>query len=71
MSYARCSECEHAMRVETISNDVMMMWHGTHCGLGQAFFAAEDIFENVDDLEKKKRADPSRTVPAGTSRHVA
>jgi len=61
MSYARCSECGHAMRVETVSNDVMMMWYGTHCGSGQVYFADEDIFEVPDDLEKRKRASiPSR-----------
>ena len=61
MSYARCSECGHAMRVEIVSNDVMMMWYGTHCGSGQVYFADEDIFEVPDDLEKRKRASiPSR-----------
>jgi hypothetical protein len=54
MSYARCSECGRAMQVEKVSDDVMMMWHGTHCGSGQTHFADEDIFETVDGLEKKK-----------------
>ena len=49
------------MRVETVSNDVMMMWYGTHCGSGQVYFADDDIFEIPDDLEKRKRASiPSR-----------
>jgi hypothetical protein len=42
------------MEVEKVSNDVIMMWHGTHCGWAQAFFADEDIFETSDDLAKKK-----------------
>ena len=54
MTYARCTECGHAMSVEKISNDVMMMWHGTHCGLAQAYFSDAEIFEILDDLEKKK-----------------
>jgi len=54
MTYARCSECGHAIQVEKANNDVMMMWQGTHCGLAQAFFADEDIFETSDDLAKKK-----------------
>ena len=54
MTYARCSECGHAIQVEKVNNDVMMMWQGRHCGLAQAFFADEDIFETSDDLAKKK-----------------
>jgi hypothetical protein len=62
MSYARCSVCGYAMQVEKASNDVMMMWRGTHCGLGQAYFARDDIFETLDDLEKKNR----ERTPRGT-----
>jgi hypothetical protein len=54
MTYARCSECGRAVHVEKVSNDVMMMWHATHCGLSQAYFADEEIFDTLDDLEKKK-----------------
>ena len=54
MTYARCSECGHVIQVEKVNNDVMMMWQGAHCGLAQAFFADEDIFETSDDLAKKK-----------------
>jgi hypothetical protein len=54
MIYARCSECGHAIQVKKANNDVMMMWQGTHCGLAQAFFADEDIFETSNDLAKKK-----------------
>jgi hypothetical protein len=54
MTYARCSECGHAVQVEKVSNDVMMMWHGTHCGLAQAYFADEEIFDTLDDLENNK-----------------
>lgn len=54
MTYARCSECGDAVHVEKVSNDVMMMWHGTHCGLAQAYFADEEIFDTLDDLKKKK-----------------
>jgi hypothetical protein len=56
MTYARCSECGHVIQVEKVSNDVMMMWHGTHCGLAQAYFADGEIFETLDDLEKKESA---------------
>jgi hypothetical protein len=54
MPYARCSECGQTIQVESVSNDVMMMWHGTHCGSSQAYFADKEIFETADDLEKKK-----------------
>jgi hypothetical protein len=54
MSYARCSECGQTIPVEKVSNDVMMMWQGTHCGSSQAYFAYKAIFETADDLEKKK-----------------
>jgi hypothetical protein len=48
------------MEVEKVSNDVMMMWHGTHCGSLQTYFADNDIFETACDLEKKK---PASTPP--------
>jgi hypothetical protein len=54
MAYARCSECGHVIQVETVNNDVMMMWQGTHCGLARAYFADEDIFEASDELARKK-----------------
>jgi hypothetical protein len=44
------------MEVEKVSNDVMMMWHGTHCGSLQTYFADNDILETACDLEKKKPA---------------
>ena len=54
MPYARCSECGQTMQLEKVSNDVMMMWHGTHCGSSQAYFASKEIFQVADDFEKKK-----------------
>jgi hypothetical protein len=54
MPYARCSECGQTIQVESVSNDVMMMWHGTHCGSSQAYFADNEIFETADDVEKKR-----------------
>jgi hypothetical protein len=30
MIYARRSECAHAVQVGKVSNDIMMMWLGTH-----------------------------------------
>ena len=53
MPYARCSECGQTMEVEKVSNDVMMMWHGTHCGSLRTYFADKDILETACDLEKK------------------
>ena len=47
MPYARCSECGQSMHVEKVSDDVMMMWHGAHCGSSQTYFADEDIFETT------------------------
>jgi hypothetical protein len=41
------------MEVEKVSNDVMMMWHGTHCGSLRTYFADKDILETACDLEKK------------------
>src|SRR5215472_12515845 len=43
MPYARCSECGQTIEVEKVSNDVMMMWHGTHCGSLRTYFADKDI----------------------------
>jgi ribosomal protein L37AE/L43A len=59
MPYARCSECGQTILVEKVNNDVMM-WHGTHCGASQAYFASKEIFPMADDFEKKKPA----VVPA-------
>ena len=53
---ARCSECGHAMQVEKMSIDVMMMWRRAHCDLAPAYFTDEDIFETSGDFEKKKSA---------------
>jgi hypothetical protein len=61
MPYARCSECGQTIQVESVSNDVMMMWYGRHCGSSQAYFADKEIFETADDLEKKKPV----AIPAG------
>ena len=58
MPYARCSECGQTMQVEKVSNDVMMMWHGAHCGSSQAYFADKDVFEIADDLEKTTASTP-------------
>jgi len=41
------------MEVEKVSNDVMMMWHGTHCGSLRTYFADKYIFETAPDLERK------------------
>jgi hypothetical protein len=67
MPYARCSECGQSIQVESVSNDVMMMWHGTHCGSSQAYFADKEIFETADDLEKKKPVATRR----GPDHHVS
>jgi hypothetical protein len=67
MPYARCSECGQTIQVEKVSNDVMMMWHGTHCGSSQAYFADKEIFETADDLEKKKPVATRR----GPDHHVS
>ena len=59
MPYARCSECGQTMEVEKVSNDVMMMWHGTHCGSLRTYFADKDIFETARNLDEKKSASTS------------
>lgn len=47
MSYkARCPQCNEWMEVERVDNGVMMVWHGVHCGWGQADFADEDVHKN-------------------------
>jgi hypothetical protein len=53
MPYARCSECGQTTEVEKVSDDVMMMWRGTHCGSVRTYFADKDIFEIARNLEKK------------------
>ena len=60
MTYAQCSECGHAIHVEKVSNNVMMLWRSTHCGLAQAYFTDEDIFETLDDLDRKTSASTAR-----------
>jgi hypothetical protein len=47
-------------RSKKVSNGVMMLWHGAHCGLAQASFADEDIFETLDDLDWKTSASAAR-----------
>jgi hypothetical protein len=59
MPCARCSECGQTMEVEKVSNDVMMMWHGTHCGSLRTYFADKDIFETARNLDEKKSASTS------------
>jgi hypothetical protein len=66
MPYTQCSKCGQTIQVEKVSNDVMMMWHGTHFGSSQAYFASEEIFETADDLEKKTPvARPAPARPPG------
>ena len=42
----RCPQCDEWMEVERVDNGVMMVWHGVHCGWGQAYFADEDVHRN-------------------------
>ena len=49
-----------AMEVERVSNDVIMLWHGAHCGLAQTYFAYEDIFETLNDLDRKTSTSTAR-----------
>ena len=72
MAYARCSECGQTMLVEIVSNDVMMMWHGIHCGSSQAYFADKDIFDTGDkSREEETSLDLAKTMTAGISRDLA
>jgi hypothetical protein len=66
MPYAQCSECGQTILVEMVSNDVMMMWNGIHCGSSQTYFADKDIFETGD----KSSLDLTKTTTAGISRDV-
>jgi hypothetical protein len=72
MPYARCPECGRTMLVEEVSNDVMMMWHGIHCGSSQTYFADKDILERGDkSREQEGGLNLARTMIAGSSRDVA
>jgi len=72
MPYARCSECGQTMLVEKVSNDVMMMWHGIHCGASRTYFADKDIFETGDKSRGEEASlDLTRAMTAGISRDVA
>ena len=71
MPYARCSECGQILHVEKVSNDVMMMWHGMHCGLSQTYFADKAIFETEDTSREETRLDLTGAMRAGISRDVA
>ena len=73
MPYARCSECRRTILVEMVSNDVMMMWNGVHCGSSQTYFADKDIFETGDKSREEEEAslDLTKTMTAGISRNVA
>jgi hypothetical protein len=60
------------MLVEMVSNDVMMMWHGIHCGSSQTYFADKDIFETGDkSREEEASLDLAKTMTAGISRDLA
>jgi hypothetical protein len=53
------------MLVEKVSNDVMMMWHGRHCGSSQTYFADKDIFETGDKSRGEEASpDLTRTMTA-------
>lgn len=43
MPYTDCPECGQEMYVEQVHNGIAMVWHGVHCGYGQAYFANEDV----------------------------
>jgi hypothetical protein len=68
MPYARCSACGQTMHVEEVSNDVMTMWHGTHCGSSQTYFADKDIFETGNrSREEEGSLDLTRIFTADIS----
>jgi len=60
MKYGLCPDCGAPMEVEYVNNGVCMVWHGVHCGWGQAYFADEDLFETWEAAEKAALA----TLPA-------
>jgi hypothetical protein len=68
MLYARCPQCRQTIQVEKVSNDIMMMWHGTHCGSSHAYFAYKDIFGTESDLEKEKPVVMRGTVTGSATR---
>ena len=71
MPYAQCSECGQTILVEMVSNDVMMMWNGIHCGSSQTYFADKDIFETGDkSREEESNLDLTKTTTASISRDV-
>ena len=43
MWVTKCPVCGNDMEVERVDNGVKMVWHGVHCGYGQAYFADEDV----------------------------
>ena len=56
MSYkARCPQCDEWMEVERVDNGVMMVWHGVHCGWGQAYFADEDVYATSQPAKPQGR----------------
>ena len=56
MSYkARCPQCDEWMEVERVDNGVMMVWHGVHCGWGQAYFADEDVYATSQEGQHESR----------------
>lgn len=51
MSVTKCPECNEWMDVERVHNGVCYVWHGFHCGFGQAYMADEDVFPEIPKEE--------------------
>jgi ribosomal protein L37AE/L43A len=58
MGWTFCPDCGEPMQVERTDNGVMMVWHGTHCGWGQAYMADEDVYPTREALIAAKPPAP-------------
>jgi hypothetical protein len=54
MPYTTCPNCRKEMEVERVHNGVCYVWHGIHCGWGQAYFADNDVyFKSMEDKPRR------------------
>ena len=60
MSVTRCPECNEWMDVERVHNGVCYVWHGVHCGYGQAYMADDDVFSEIPSSSEVRHRETTR-----------
>ena len=62
MAWTLCPDCNQPMEVDHVDNGVMMVWHGTHCGWGQAYMADKDVFPTREALLVATASPPAQNT---------